>query len=699
MRRFRQFLKIGLVVALVSAVALGVVVWMKRNQPTVALRLDIVSLKLNGALPGADWATVLDRLLPLRFASGYGLGGLAVELPARFQERSVLLEAEKTFERHCLSCHGVGGHGGVGADLRDPRLHVRRTNDEFYRAISEGVAGSGMPGFALGATKTLQLVGYVRSLRAAGEAGPETFLNVAGCELCQRLDVPYERIRMHAPGTDGWLTYSGSYDSKRFSPLDDIRLDNVAAIRPKWIYQLGGRGAVEAAPLVADGLMFLTDADNSVLALDAANGALKWKHERVTPAKLSLCCGTVNRGIALLGKRIFHNTLDGKLVALDAANGSVLWEVSVADPAGGYSMTAAPLAVDGMIVVGVAGGDFGVRGFLAAYSAGSGDQLWRFYTVPAPGDPGSETWPSGDAWKHGGGATWLTGSYDADLGLIYWGVGNPGPDFDGDVREGDNLYTNSVIAINAKTGKLAWYYQFTPHDTNDWDSNQIPVLIDAQLGGVLRRLMLWGNRNCFFYVLDRESGEFLHASEYCKQTWNTGFTDSGRPIRAERSRPTAEGQVIYPASFGGANWYSPAFLPSAGLFYIPYRIHHQQLFKKAQDFRQGAKYEGGYLEELSGSPGSGAIRAIDWRSGEVRWTHEHARFSRSGLLVTGGGLLFSGGDDGNLIGLDAKNGDVVWKYRLGAPLQMAPVTYLHDGHQEIAVIAGNAVVVFSLSRQ
>jgi alcohol dehydrogenase (cytochrome c) len=377
--------------------------------------------------------------------------------------------------------------------------------------------------------------------------------------------VPYERIRDSQREPGNWLTYSGNYASHHYSRLDQINRSNVSLLKVAWMYQVRGRQHFETTPLVFDGVMYITDPPSDVTALDLRTGRPIWHYRPDIRQGVPVCCGQVNRGVAALGDQIFVNTIDAHLVALDARTGRVRWDVEVADWKLAYSMTAAPLAIKDKIIVGIAGAEYGVRGFLDAYDAKTGRRLWRFWTTPGPGEPGNETW-SGESWKQGGATTWVTGSYDPELNLLYWGTGNPGPDYDGSVRLGDNLYSDSVIALDADTGRLKWHFQFVPHDVNDMDSNQIPVLLDANWNGTPRKLMLFANRNAFYYVLDRATGEFLQATQFTRQTWAKGIDARGRPMPNPDSAPSERGAVVYPDDDGSANWFSPTYSPRTKLF-------------------------------------------------------------------------------------------------------------------------------------
>jgi alcohol dehydrogenase (cytochrome c) len=338
----------------------------------------------------------------------------------------------------------------------------------------------------------------------------------AACSL--HAQVTYDRLLHAAQEPQNWLTYSGSYSSQRYSALDQINPANVRNLEMKWVFQADSIQKMEASPIVADGVMYVTQAPNDVVALDAKSGRIFWVYQYHVSPDARLCCGQVNRGLAIHGDTLFMGTIDAHLVALDAKNGRVRWNTQVADPRLGYSITEAPLVVKDKVVLGPAGGEYGIRGFFAAYDVATGREAWKFYTVPAPGEPGNETW-AGDSWKHGSAASWSTGSFDPELNTIYWGTGNPGPDWNPDTRAGDNLYSCSVVALDADTGKLKWHFQFTPNDTSDWDSAQVPVLADLDWNGNRRKVMMWANRNGFFYVLDRTNGKFMRGNPFVHVTW------------------------------------------------------------------------------------------------------------------------------------------------------------------------------------
>jgi len=522
--------------------------------------------------------------------------------------------------------------------------------------------------------------------------------------------VTFERLLAADQEPQNWLTYSGTNSGERHSRLEQVTPENVSELELEWVFQAQSLQVFETTPLVVDGIMYLTEAPNTVVALDARTGRVFWIYEHVPSLESRPCCGRVNRGLAILGETLFMATIDAQLIAIDSVTGRPIWKTLVADPAIGYAMTLAPLVVKDKIVVGVAGGEYGIRGFIAAYYAESGDEAWRFHTIPGPGEPGHDTWPSdSDAWEHGGSATWLTGSYDSDLNLIYWGTGNPGPDFNPAQRLGDNLYSDSVVALDADSGELKWHFQFTPNDPYDYDSVQIPVLVDYPANdGTTLKLMLWANRNGFFYVLNRETGRFINGQPFVDVNWADGLDDNGRPVQT----PQPPGAVTYPGVSGGTNWYSPSYSPSTRLFYVPTWEGYGTVFTPAESVYQPGQNFGGGTVDLGEMPplgrgpvnnwteaaGRGAVIAIDPSNGEERWRFEMTDVTTSGILTTSSNLLFSGGREGHFQALDAGSGALLWKRSLGGQIANGPITYAVDGRQYVAVAAGNGLFVFALER-
>jgi alcohol dehydrogenase (cytochrome c) len=521
--------------------------------------------------------------------------------------------------------------------------------------------------------------------------------------------VTSERLLRSADDAQNWLMYSGTYSSQRYSGLRQITAANVKTLEQKWVFQAESLEKFEATPLVVDGIMYVTQAPSDVVALDAKTGRVFWIY-RYYPTGAAPCCGSVNRGLAILGDTLFVATLDANLVALDAKNGLPLWKTNVAKATSGYTMTLAPLVVKDKLIVGVAGAEFGIRGFIAAYDARTGNEAWRFYTVPGPGEPGHETWQSGD-WEHGGGSVWVTGSYDRELNLTYWGTGNPGPDWNPAQRPGDNLYTSSVVALDADTGKRKWHFQFTPSDPYDYDSTQVPVLADINLNGSPRKLMLWGNRNGFFYVLDRVTGQFISGHPFVKVNWTSGLDNKGRPIPT----PPAEGTPTFPGVQGGTNWYSPSYSPRTGLFYVSAWEDYGSIFiREEQKYQEGQRFTGGrptspipdapnvpslrrgVINTWTEEAGHGAVLAIDPRTGEKKWKFQMTDVTDSGILTTASDLLFTGGREGYFHALDARTGTLLWKATLGGQIAAGPMTYQVDGKQYVAIAAGHSLFVFGL---
>jgi len=519
--------------------------------------------------------------------------------------------------------------------------------------------------------------------------------------------VTFDRILHADKEPQNWLSYSGPM-SQRFSLLDQINAGNIDNLEMKWAFQARSLETFEATPLVVDGMMYFTQAPNDVVALDAATGEIKWIRSYLPSKDTKVCCGRVNRGLAILGDTLYMGTVDAHLVAISARTGEVLWNKEVAKAAAGYGITHAPLIVKNKVIVGTAGGEYGIRGFIAAFDAATGNEVWRFYTIPGKGEPGNETW-SGDSWVHGGGSVWVTGSYDADTNLTYWGTGNPGDDYNGDHRTGDNLYTNSVVALDADTGKLKWHFQFTPHDVWDFDSTQVPVLADLEWRGrdgrtQPRKVMLWANRNGFFYALDRTSGQFLQGKEFTKVTWATGLDEGGRPMRINAAEPTVEGVK---QEKNGTNWFSPSFSPRTGLFYIPLWEDVGITYTKREDtFEEGRFFAGGGRRmtvpirgrqgRQSDEQGYGVVRAIDPHTGEKKWDFKMNQVTTSGVLTTASDLLFTGSREGVFQALDARTGKLLWKVNTGGEIAMGPMTYQVNGRQYIAFAAASSMFVFGL---
>jgi alcohol dehydrogenase (cytochrome c) len=520
-----------------------------------------------------------------------------------------------------------------------------------------------------------------------------------------------DRIVRASAEPQNWLTYSGGYFAQRHTELRDITPANLKDLEMKWVFQAQSLNSFLATPIVVDGVMYLTQAPNDVVALDAKNGRVFWTYH-YEPKPGRVCCrGLINRGVAIMGDTVYMATVDAHLIAIDAKNGQALWKTKVAEAQAGYAMTLAPLAIKDKVIVGTAGGEYGIRGFIAAYDAKSGKEVWKRHTIPGPGEKGHETWPNDDSWQHGGASVWTTGSYDPETNLTFWGIGNPGPDFNSAQREGDNLYSDSVIAIDADTGELKWYFQFTPNDPYDYDSTQVPVLADMNWQGRPRKVMLFGNRNGFFYVLDRTNGQFLQGKAYANVNWARGLDAKGRPIVT----PQPPGKPTFPGPLGATNWYSPSYSPRTGLFYISTWENYGQVFAEGEklEYKEGQNFTGGNLQPVPGQapmPGMqrgpvntwhegaarGIVKAIDPTTATTKWAFQMHDVTTRGIMTTATDVLFVGGREGYFQALDAKNGNLLWKAILGGETSAAPMSYAVDGKQYVAIAAGHSLFTFGL---
>jgi len=498
----------------------------------------------------------------------------------------------------------------------------------------------------------------------------------------------YERIRDSQQEPQNWLTYFGDYQGRHYSQLNEITPANVNTLQTRWAFQVPVMGMLQVTPLVVDGVIYITGFSGYVAALDARSGRLLWQHRR--PAE-----GQANRGVAVLGGRVFFTSVDAHVVALDAKSGRMLWQTQMADPKAGYFATMAPLALKDKIITGISGGEFGIRGFIDAYDPATGKRIWRFYTIPGPGEYGHETW-EGDSWKRGGAPTWMTGTYDPETDTLYWGVGNAGPDLDGEVRKGDNLFTSSVVALDAVTGKRRWHFQFTPHDTHDWDSNETPMLVDRMFRGEQRKLMIHADRNGFFYVLDRTDGKFLLGKPFVRQTWAKGLDEKGRPILMPNSEASLEGQLHYPSLSGGTNWQAPSYDAVTGWFVMAFREMGDVYIREPGEYVAGKSYWGGKSVPGKETEWAG-VKAIDPESGDAKWEFRFIYGSlAAGVLATRGGVIFAGCRDGNLVALESRTGKLLWRFQTGAEINSSAISYAVDGRQYIALAAGQVLYSFAL---
>ncbi|MGE0483918.1 MAG: pyrroloquinoline quinone-dependent dehydrogenase [Gammaproteobacteria bacterium] len=505
--------------------------------------------------------------------------------------------------------------------------------------------------------------------------------------------VTAERLAAGTGDTSGWVMYGGNYENTRFSPLDDVNRDNVKGLTPAWLFQTGIPGQLAGAPIVVDGVVYLTASYNNLFALDAASGAPLWHYEHQMPSDLRICCGPVNRGVAVAGEHLFMATLDARLIAFERTSGKIVWNVAMDDHKAGYSATSAPVVIGDLVISGIAGGEYGARGFVDAYDIKSGERRWRVWTVPAAGEPGVETW-AGDSWKTGGGPSWVAGTYDAKSGLLFWPTGNPSPDWNGDSRLGDNLYTNSVLAIEPKTGKLAWHFQYTPHDVWDYDATNNLVVADIDLDGQSRHVVLQPNRNGYVYVLDAATGEFLKGAQYTDRVnWATGLDAKGRPILNPGYEPVPGGhkEFVCPGNVGGNNGsFTWAWSPATRLMYVPSIESCAKMVKEEIVFVHGQPFWGGGPGVTEGETGEayGRLVAIDPATGETAWKYRDDYPMVGGALATAGGLVFAGNQQGYALAFDDKSGDILWKFQTGSAVRGQPVTWKQDGRQYVAYTSG-----------
>jgi alcohol dehydrogenase (cytochrome c) len=528
------------------------------------------------------------------------------------------------------------------------------------------------------------------------------FLVVAAASTPLAQQITNKDLRDGLKNPARWLVYSGDYNSTRHSPLAQITPANVGQLTTQWTFDTGvgaGPGVInkfEATPVVVDGVLYVTGINNHAWAIDGRTGKTIWHYQRQFPPNMKVCCGPVNRGFAVLGDRLYMTTLDAHLMAFEMKTGAVVWDVPMIDYQLGYSSTVTPLVVKDKLIVGMAGGEYAMRGFLDAYDPQDGTRIWRFWTVPEPGQPGGNTWPAG-YHERGGGPTWTTGSYDPDLNLVYWGTGNPNPDFYGDIRKGDNLYTCSMLALDPDTGALKWHFQFTPHDEHDWDANQVPILANLTIDGRERKTVITANRNGFFYVLDRTNGEFIQAKPYIKTTWATAVDAKGRPIEVPNQRPTPAGTFTCPDLAGGTNFMSPSFDPARRLFFLSARETCQTYasIPPPPNYALGDRNMGGITRDRGGT---GALRAIDPVTLEKKWDVPYGGPSYGGVLSTASGLVFGPDHEGTMMAVDSMSGKVLWKSAPGAPLYSAASTFMVDGRQIVLVPAGTTLTAYALPR-
>jgi alcohol dehydrogenase (cytochrome c) len=654
------------------------------------------------------------RLVPVAVAVSLIVIGSASRADAQGVE-----PGRRVFAGRCAACHGTEGGGGELGPSIVARIPLRSDAD-LEAVIREGLSGAGMPAFAnLTKTESTDLIAFLRTLRPrAGTGLQRTSVTLADGSSLAGLVMNQSAGDMQLLGDDrrthllreatsgryrevtsqtGWTMYNGQPSGNRYSALTQIAPGNVSRLAPQWVFTLPNLSQGQVTPVVVDGVMYVSAA-NDLYALDAGSGRQVWNYRRPRTRGLTgVAARGVNRGVAVSGDRVFMATDHAHLIALNRASGALLWETEMADWHQNYNGTGAPMIVGSLVISGIAGGDEGARGFVAAYDQATGKEVWRFWAVPARGEPGSDSW-KGSAIDHPGAATWMTGSYDAELDTLYWAIGNPGPDMIGDDRQGDNLYSDSVVALDPKTGRRKWHFQFTPHDVHDYDAQQPIVLVDATWQGKPRKLLLQANRNGYFYVLDRVTGEYLSGTPFIKTiTWASGLTKDGRPIVVPNMEPTREGRRVCPSLEGASNWYSASFSPRTGFFYVQTNDKCGVFTRVDQTWEAGKGFMGGTFAAAP-EPARRVLRAIDIHTGKVAWELPQSGNvdSWGGVLATASDLVFFGDDSGAFAAADAKSGKRLWSFQTSQVWKASPMTYVFDNRQMLAIASGPNILAFGL---
>jgi len=534
---------------------------------------------------------------------------------------------------------------------------------------------------------TICLLVFTAALCAqTGENAPGTPIHVKTSEL--------ERKGIYS----NWLSYNGDYTGRRYTSLIQITPKNVGRMRAQWVFHSRNAGVLEVTPIVVGGVMYVTGS-NDAYAIDARSGQVLWHHAYpITQGLIDDAGGHLNRGVALLGTHLYMETDNAHLLCLDARSGNLLWDVAYAPNNKNYGATGAPLVVKDKVIVGTSGGDDGVRGFVAAFDAATGKEAWRFWTIPAPGEPGASSWP-GDRYLHGGGTTWMPGTYDPRLNTLYIGTSNPSPDFEGTVRPGDDLYTDCLLALDPDTGKLKWHFQFTPHDVTDFDAVETPVLVDREFQGKPRKLVIQANRNGFIYILDRTNGKFLSATQFSQtQNWAKGIDQRGRPIRTDVA-PNAEGTRVCPGLVGATNWYSPSYSEATGRFYFMAVENYCSFYTaKVEKFEEGREYYSTGVKQLDDETAEKILVAYDPADDRIVWRVPQVGSIRSfgGVMTTATGLLLFGDAANAFEAVDAVTGKTLWHFNMGQQIRASPMSYAIDGKQYFAIAAGSDLFTFAL---
>jgi alcohol dehydrogenase (cytochrome c) len=623
----------------------------------------------------------------------------------------------QSFESRCARCHGADGNGGeMGPQIamRLPGLEA----PQLAKLIRDGVPTKGMPPNIIDDLEMGALLTFLRSIERREADRPIVRMKVTTTtggtlegqvlgEGFNDLQLRTDDQRVHllrragdrfraVTSETGWPTYNGEPGGNRYTTLAQIDKRTVSRLAPQWIFSVPNAGQLQMTPVVVDGIMYVT-APNECYALDAGTGRQIWHYRR--PRTKGVSGGNANRGVGVAGDRVFMVTDHAHIIALNRFTGELLWDTELDDWRKNYAASSAPLPAGNLVISGVSGGEHGANGFVAAHDQQNGKEVWRFWTVPKPGEPGSETWQGKDI-EHGGAPTWFTGSYDPELDLVYWPTGNPSKEYNGDDRKGDNLYANCILALDRKTGSLKWHYQFTPHDLWDWDATQTSVLVDATWHGQPRKLMLHASRNGFFYVFDRRDGKLLLARPFVKNlTWASGIGADGRPIKLPNQDPTYAGTKVCPSQDGATNWFSPSFNPNTGLYYVQ-TFEKCSIYTKSDqgEWESGKTYLGGSQRTAPDPKPMRVLRAIDIRSGAIAWElpQPGPGVSWGGTLATATGLVIFGEEGGGLMAADASTGQTLWTFQTNQSWKASPMTYMFDGKQYLAVAAGSNVIALSI---
>jgi alcohol dehydrogenase (cytochrome c) len=650
---------------------------------------------------------------------------LTILLGLAVQDAQKTDSGSKIFETSCAVCHGADGNGGDIGPAIGERL-TAYDNQKLTNLIHEGLPARGMPPSRIAGPELAALLIFLRAIehRAAARAnigrrlklhtaeGKTLEGNVLGegfddvqlrtsdhhVHLLRRVGNE-DKVREVTSETD-WPTYNGDPRGNRYTTLTQINKGNITRLSMQWMFTLAEVATLEVTPVVVQGMMYVT-APNECFALDAGSGREIW-HYRWPRTPAMTVGGGANRGVSIAGDRLFMQTPNAHIIALNRNSGESLWDAELADWRKNYFGSSAPLPAGNLIISGIAGGEHGANGFVAAHDQETGKEIWRFSTIPRVGEPGAKTW-QGASVEHGGAPTWFTGSYDRDLDLVYWPTGNPSREYNGDDRKGDNLYSDCILALDRKTGRLRWYYQFTPHDVWDWDATQTSVLVDTTWQGQARKLMLHADRNGFFYVLDRRDGTLLLATPFVKYlTWASGISRDGRPIKLPNQEPTPQGTKVCPSQDGATNWFSPSFSPTTGLYYVQ-TFEKCSIYTKndsdSDKWQPGKSFLGGSQRTAPDPTPQRVLKAIDIRNGAITWALAQPGPANSwgGTLATASGLVIFGEEGGGLMVVDAETGKPLWNFQTHHTWRASPMTYMFDGRQFVAVAAGPNIMVFAVS--